>query len=102
MVKGKKNSSDKKYDAERETNVLLEKIHSEVKTVTEGHSGIMRKLNEHDTRFAKIESEVGSVKSELRYVKAAVMDTNQTVKSIEKKIDEHNTRITKLEEKVHA
>lgn len=104
MAKGKKNSSIKKYNSERETSVLLEKIHSEVKTVAEGHSGIIRKLDEHDGRFDKIESEagslrteVGSVKSELQYVKAAVMDTNQTVKSIEKKLDNHETRISKLE-----
>ena len=109
MAKGKKNPSDKEYDSERETRVLLEKIHSEVKTVAEGHSGIIRKLDEHDERFDKIESEVGSlrtgvgsVKSELQYVKAAVMDTNQTVKSIEKKLDNHETRISKIEEKVHT
>jgi len=104
MAKSKKNSSDKKYDSGRETRVLLEKIHSEVKTVAEGHNGIIRKLDERDERFAKIESElglvkstVGSVKSELEYVKMAVMDTNKSVKSIEKKLDNHDTRISKLE-----
>jgi uncharacterized coiled-coil DUF342 family protein len=95
MAKGKKDSSDKKYDFERETRVLLEKIHSEVKTVAEGHSTIVNKLNEHDKRFNTVESELDTVKM-------AVMDTNQTVKSIEKKLDNHEERISKLEEKVHA
>ncbi|OGW76062.1 MAG: hypothetical protein A2Z72_01685 [Omnitrophica bacterium RBG_13_46_9] len=95
MAKGKKNSSDKKCDSERETRVLLEKIHSDVKTIAEGHSTIVNKLNEHDNRFNKIESEVETVKM-------AVMDTNQRVKSIEKKLDDHETHLSKVEEKVHA
>ena len=125
----KNNSTNKDIVAEieerfkRHTGVLMEQMQKEVRTVAEGHSGIMRKLDEHDDRFAKIESEVGSlqsevgslrsevgslrsevgsVKSELQYVKAAVMDTNQTAKSIEKKLDNHETRISKLEEKIHA
>ena len=111
----KNNSKNKDIVAEieerfkRHTGVLMEQMQKEVRTVAEGHSGIMRKLDEHDDKFAKIESEVGSlrsevgsVKSELQYVKAAVMDTNQTAKSIEKKLDNHETRISKLEEKIHA
>jgi septal ring factor EnvC (AmiA/AmiB activator) len=91
-----------KEEFKRHTGVLMEQMRKEVQTVAEGHSGIMRKLDEHDERFDKIESEVGSVKSELQYVKAAVMDTNQTVKAIEKKLDDHETRLSKVEEKVHA
>ncbi|MFH1996776.1 MAG: hypothetical protein ABIJ27_07295 [Candidatus Omnitrophota bacterium] len=105
-----------KKEFKRHTGVLMEQMQKEVRTVAEGHSGIIQKLDEHDERFTKIESEVGSirsevgsirsevgsVKSELQYVKAAVMDTNQTVKSVEKKLNNHETRISKLEEKVHT
>lgn len=98
MAKSKKDSSDKKYDSERETRVLLEKIHSDVKTIAEGQSS-------NSERLARIENTVNrltGLESEVQYIKVAVMDTNKSVKSIEKKLDDHETRISKLEEKVHA
>ena len=83
-----------KGEFKRHTTVLMEHMTKEVKTVAEGHSAIIRKLDERDKRFGKVESELQSVKM-------AVMDTNQTVKSIEKKINNHETRIQKLESVSH-
>ena len=98
MKKGKKNSSDKNYDSERETRVLLEKIHSDVKSIAEGQTSNSERL----TRIENTVNELSTIKNEVQYIKMAVMDTNQTVKSIEKKLDNHETRISKLEEKVRA
>lgn len=58
MPKGKQPKSTQEFDAGRETRVLLEQIHSEVKTVSEQHGSIMGKLQEHDQRFEKIESKL--------------------------------------------
>ena len=71
---------------ERHTNILMEQMKHEVKTVAEGHGAIMRKLEEHDKKFAKVESELQSISM-------AVMDTGHEIK-------EHQKRIKKVEEKV--
>ncbi len=108
-MKKKKILEVKKIDYERETRVLLESMHSDIKRIAEGHSGIMRKLEEHDRRFDSHDRRFDShdrrfdsMESESNFVKLAVMDTNQRVKSIGEKLDNHETRITKLEEKVHT
>ena len=55
MSKEKRSRATSEFDSGRETRVLLEQIHSEVKTVSEQHGSIMGKLQEHDQRFEKIE-----------------------------------------------
>ncbi len=108
--------SEIKEEFKRHMGTLMEQVHKEVKTVGEGHSSLSGKIDKigSEVEIVKselgivksevgiVKSEVGSVKSELKSVKMAVMDTSQTVKSIEKKLDNHGTRIIKLEEKVHA
>lgn len=97
MKKNDKAPKTKMTDSERETRVLLEKIHSDVKTIAEGQTS-------NTQRLGRIESvvclELSGFKSDVEIIKVAVMDTNQRVKTIEKKLDNHETRITKLEEKV--
>ena len=92
---------------ERHTNILMEQVKHEVKTVAEGHGSIIRKLEDHDERFDKVDAKLAEhdkkfakVKSELDTISMAVMDTNQRVKAIETKIDNHEARIAKVEEKV--
>jgi peptidoglycan hydrolase CwlO-like protein len=122
-MKNNKNSESKKdivaeirEEFKRHATILMEHMTKEVKTVAEGHSALAKKLEDHDKRFDRIESDLTNVKSELHKVKsdvssirseltavsAAVMDTSQSVKAIEKKIGDHETRITKAEEKVFA
>ncbi len=115
MKKGNKTSQNKKFNSERETRVLLGKIHSEVKTIAEGHGALASKLGDIDKRLSKIESNsfknewnIESIKS-----KAGTIDTKvdriekelETVKNalldISKSAKDHGKRITKLEEKVH-
>ncbi|GEM_PF-5472751 len=58
-----------KYDFERETRVLLEKIGSDISTVAEGH-GILLKNQDH-------------MKAELETVKQAVLEDSQRIKKLE-------------------
>jgi chromosome segregation ATPase len=119
----KKNSEEhktEKSDFEQKTRVLLEEIHQQVKTVAEGHGDIILKLNEHDKKFNKIESELGTVKmavmtiigdvktlrSDVDTLKGDVKTIKGDVKTLNNKLDENITnnekRISKLEEKVFA
>ncbi len=115
MKKAKKSNTNKsiiseiKEEFKRHMGALMEQMRKEVKTVGEGHSSLSGKINKIGSEveivrseLGIVKSEVGSIKSELQSVKMAVIDTNQTVKSIGKKLDNHETRISKLEEKVHA
>jgi len=111
---GKKNEADSKGIVaeidkrfERHTNILMEQMRHEVKTVAEGHSIIIKKLEDHDNEFSKIKSDIGElktdvhvlksdvreIKSELHSMNAAIMETGRETKG-------HEKRITKLEEKV--
>ena len=112
MKKSKKNSANKsivseiKEEFKRHMGTLMEQMRKEVKTVAEGHSTIIRKLEEHDDKFESIDKRFNKVESELHSVKMAVVDNSHGIDKIEKKLDEnlnnHEKRITKLEEKVHA
>ena len=79
-----------KSEIEQKTRVLLEDIQSDIKRVAEGHSTIVRKLGEHDTRFIEIDRRFDRIEM-------VVSDTNRRVKSIEEKFGSHEKRITKLE-----
>ncbi len=96
MKKNDKTPKSKTTDSERETRVLLEKIYSDVKTIAEGQASNTQRLDGIENAM----SELVGLKSDVEMIKMAVMDTSQTVKSIEKKLDNHETRITKLEAKV--
>ena len=85
MVKKKVSSSQSKkssarYNFERETRVLLESIDSKVNLLAEQHGSIVKRLDGHDNRFDRIESELGSVK-------LAVMDNRRLIKVNASKID---------------
>ena len=107
---GKAHKTDKS-DFEQKTRVLLEDIHQQVKTVAEGHGDIVRKLDEHDKKFNKIESELGTVKiavmtiiGDVKMLRSDVDTIKGDVKTLNNKLDEnianHEKRISKLEEKV--
>lgn len=92
---------------ERHTNMLIEKMDSNVKTVTEQYSGLAKQISEVKSDVNDLKKDMAIVKpaverqgkdlkeirSELHSVKMAVMDVGHVTK-------DHGKRITKLEEKV--
>lgn len=123
----KKEKPTPEYDSERETRVLLEKIGSDVKTVAEQHTDVIKKIDElkndvselkddmaivrpavtkNSNDLRDVKSELNSVKSELNSVKMAVKDVDVRVGRVEQKLDttltNHEQRIKKVEEKVGA
>lgn len=92
MAKNSKTPKSKTTDLQRETRVLLEEIHQQVRTVAEGHGIIIRKLEEHDKR-------VEQMNQRFDRIEIVLTDTNGRVKKIEQ---DHGARLTKLEEKVLA
>ena len=114
MKKNGKNTKSKndviaeiKEEFKRHTTALMEHMTKEVKTVAEGHTAIMRKLEHHDgkfgdmdRRFDKIDAKLiehdkkfAKVESELQSISVALMETSHETKG-------HEKRIKKLEEKV--
>ncbi len=106
--------SEIKEEFKRHTNVLMEQMKHEVKTVAEGHGAIMRKLeehdkrfdehdkrfdehdkrfDEHDKRFDEHDKKFAKIESELQSIRMAVMEISHDTKGRE-------NRIKKLEEKV--
>ena len=86
--------SEMKEEFKRHTAVLMEHMTKEVKTVAEGHGILVKRLDKVESKLDNIESDLGSVKSELNTISMAVMETGQTVKSIEKKLDNHDISIS--------
>ena len=102
----KKKSSKKSeptpgYDPQRQQNVLLERIEKKVDTIAEGHSGLVQNigdikatLDEHKTRFDRIETVVSENRKDIKALKAGQ-------ERIEHKLDtvaqDHEQRIQKLE-----
>ena len=98
---------DKRF--ERHTNILMEKMDSTVKTVTEQYSGLVKQVsgvksdvNEFKNDMAIIKPAVAAnskdlkeIKSELRSMNMALMETSHETK-------DHEKRIKKIEEKVFA
>ena len=98
--------SEIKGDFKRHSDILMEQMRHEVKTVAEGHGSIIRKLEEHDKRFNDIDERFDNidsklvehdkkfikVESELHSISMAVMDTSHEIK-------EHGKRIKRVEEK---
>lgn len=107
MKKNGKASEPKKIDRERETRVLLEDMHSDIKRIAEAQ------IFSND-RFGRLEiavAELIPLKSEVKALSSAVMqlsgdlkEVKNDVKDLKNKVDEnlsnHEKRITKIEEKV--
>ena len=95
MKKDNKISRTKRIDPERETRVLLEDVRREVKTVAEGHTIILHKLEEHDKKFTRIESE-------LHTISTISMDTSRRVDALDVKVDALDVKVDALDVKVDA
>ena len=97
MKKSNKTPKNEMTDSGHETRILLEEIRQQVKTVAEGHGGILRKLEENTRKLGENTQILNDHGQHLDRIEIVLTDTNDRVKTIEK---DHGTRITKLEEKV--
>lgn len=109
MKKNSESTGSKKTDTNRETRVLLERMHSDIQRIAEAQSST-------GTQIAEIKAIVNDLlplKSEVKTIYVAVMQLSgdlkefkTDVKDLKNKVDEnlsnHEKRITKLEEKVFA
>lgn len=103
-----------KGEFERHTNVLMEKMDSTAKTVTEQYSSVIRKIDglrddvdelKNDMAIVKPAVEANSrglkeVKSELNSINMAVMDSSRQIKQNTSKINDLNTKVDRIEQKL--
>ena len=104
----KKNTpSENKEEFEHFTKVLMEKMDSTVKTVTEQYGSLIKKIDNIGSDVVDLKEDMSivkpavemhgkdlkEIKSELHYVKMAVMDVSREMK-------DHEKRIKRVEEKV--
>ncbi len=110
MKKNDKTPKSKTTDSERETIVLLERMHSDIQRIAETQSSTT-------ARIAEIKADMPT-KSEVNTISMAVMSLSGDIKTLQndvknidtrlktveekldKNLDNHEKRITKLEEKV--
>lgn len=100
------------YDSQREQNVLLEKIASDVKTVAEGHGALKQEIgqlrNYVEQRFDRLEMAVTEHSKDIKELKTGVADLQNKAKGletgqkrIEQKLDtvttDHEQRLQKIE-----
>jgi len=119
-MKKKSNKPTPEYDSQRETNVLLDRISRDVKVIAEGHSDVIKKMDNIDTQLKQHEKRFDKLESELGYIRTAVVENGRDIKKLEsgqhelkyevkdinQKLDtvttDYEKRIQKLEEKVHV
>ena len=110
---------DKRF--ERHTNVLMEQMKHEVKTVAEGHSILVKKLDKVESEIGEIKKDVHELKNDMaivkpalernckdvqglkqdmREVKSELGSVKMIVMNISHEINDHEKRIKKVEEKV--
>lgn len=110
---------DKRF--ERHTNILMEQMKHEVKTVAEGHSILVKKLDKVESEIGEIKNDVQEVKNDvqglkkdmvevkndvqelkqdMREVKSELGSVKMIVMNISHEINDHEKRVKKVEEKV--
>jgi len=75
---------------ERHTGVMVEALRSEIRVVAEQYGSIVKKLEEHDGRFDRVDLRFDRIDLEFSAMKTALFDTSH-------RVDDHETRIRKLE-----
>ena len=83
-----------KEEFKRHMGILLEQHKKEIQTVGEGHSDLVRKMNDLD---AKITEGRESTEKQLDRLTIAIADIKEDLKAVTK---EHARRLKKVEEKV--
>lgn len=99
--------STTEYDSQRQQNVLLEKIYSEVKTIGEGHTGLNRKLDKLDDRVYAVESSMGRMEIKLvehdrhfELLETAITENSKDIKSLKTDVGELKTDLKRIDRKI--
>ena len=87
---------DKRF--ERHTDVLMEQMKHEVKTVAEGHSILVKKLDKVESEIGEVKKDMVEVKNDLHEVKSELNSVKMIVINISHEIKDHEKRVKKVEE----
>jgi len=93
----KKAKSMPEYDSQRQQNVLLEKIYTEVKTVGEGHSGLNRRMDGVEDRLGGIDQRLDLIDSRLVRVDNKLIEHDKRFDRIEMVVTENRKDIKVLQ-----
>ena len=98
-----KSNSIPEYDSQRQQNVLLERIEKKVDTIAEGHSGLVQNigdikaaLDEHKTRFDRIEMVVSENRKDIKELKAGQKELKVDVTQLKTDVTQLKTDVTQL------
>ena len=103
-----------KEEFKRHTNILMEQMKHEVKTVAEGHSILIKKLDKVESEIGEVKkdvhelkqdmvevkNDVHELKQDMREVKTELGSVKMVVVNISHEINDHEKRIKKVEDKV--
>ena len=97
----KKVTSIPEYDSRREQNVLLDEMSKSIKSVAEGHSGIVKKLDKVESELGYIRTTVVENGRDIKKIETGQQELKQEVKEIKTKLytvtSDHEKRLKKLE-----
>ena len=103
MKNNRKASESKKIDRERETRVLLEKMHSDIQRIAEA-SGQIAEIKVTVNDLLPLKSEAKTISMAVRQFSSDLKEVKNDIKNLQNKVDEnlsnHEKRITKIEEKI--
>lgn len=92
---------------ERHTNILIEKMDSNVGTVTEQYSGLAKQISEVKSDVKELKDNVAIIKpaveahsKDLKEIKSELHSVKMAVMNVSREINYHEKRIKKVEEKV--
>ena len=92
--------TEMKEEFKRHTTALMEHMTKEVKTVAEGHSILVKKLDKVESEISEIKKDVQELKQDMREVKTELGSVKMIVVNTSHEINDHEKRIKKVEEKV--
>jgi len=93
----KKPLSTPKIDPERETRTILEGMSNDIKTIAEGHSTIIKKLEKHDEHFGMLETAITEVDASVKRIDARLEKVEQ---KLDTSISQNEERFKRIESKI--
>ena len=89
----KKAKAAPEYDSQRQQNVLLEKIYTEVKIIGEGHSGLNRGMG-------RIEDRLGGVDQRLDLIDAKLIQVDSRLTQVDSRLTQVDSRLTQVDSRL--